>query len=148
DSLFKDYKSLPIHVAAPVKDFDLLSDPAFSGYRKEVKREFDLSQQFALWAGYEALKQSLLLEKDSLRVDENLIEPERFGVFVGTGIGGADELSHIRTLLEKERAEYEKAAEEGDIEKMKSLEEETRIRPSSILRALPGRVAAVPSMVF
>lgn len=147
-TLFAGYNSLPINVAAPVKSFDLLSDPAFSVYRKEARREFDLSQQFALWAGAQALRQAGLIDGESLKVNDNLLEPERFGVFVGTGIGGADELSNVRTLLETERAEYSKAFEEGDDERMAELEEKTRIRPSTILRALPGRVAAVPSMAF
>jgi 3-oxoacyl-[acyl-carrier-protein] synthase II len=148
DTALAGYDSLPISVGAPVKSFSLLENPAFGGYKKEIRSKWDLSQQFALWAGAQALDQARLLPEDGLRVDENQIDPERFGIYMGTGIGGANVLGDSRAVLEMEKAVIERAREEDDEETLAKLIGGTRIDPKSIIRALPGRTGGTPSMVF
>ena len=73
---FEEY-NLPIHVAGRVKDFDPLN------YVLSVaeKRRNDLYSQYAMAASTEAMASSGLVSREN-------IEAERFGVYVGSGIGG------------------------------------------------------------
>ena len=66
-----DYK---VKIAAEVKDFD----PLLYMDKSEVRRS-DLYTQYALGAAKQAVEDSGIIGK---------IEPERFGVYVGSGIGG------------------------------------------------------------
>ena len=70
---------LPAKVAAFVKDFN----PAEYGMEPAFARKQDLFTLYAEAATYQALKQSGL---DSS--EEGNIDPMRFGVYIGTGIGG------------------------------------------------------------
>ncbi len=148
ETLFAGYNSLPIHVAAPVKNFNLIDEPLFTAYKKEIRSKWDLSQQFALWAGAQALRQAGLISSESLRVEDNNIDPARVGIYVGTGVGGANGLADARVVLEDERVKYEWALLNGDEEAMATIEENSRLNPKSILKSLPGRVAGTPSLVF
>lgn len=62
-------------VAAEVKDFDI----ELYGMEKGDARRLDLFSQYAMAAAYQAMKDSSM---------EGKIEPERLGVYVGSGIGG------------------------------------------------------------
>lgn len=62
-------------VAAEVKDFD----PEQYGMEKGDARRMDLFSQYAMAAAHQAMKNSGL---------EGKIDPERLGVYVGSGIGG------------------------------------------------------------
>lgn len=62
-------------VAAEVKDFDI----ELYGMEKGDARRLDLFSQYAMAAAYQAMKDSGM---------EGKIEPERLGVYVGSGIGG------------------------------------------------------------
>ena len=148
DTLFAGYNSLPIHVAAPVKGFDLTNDPAFAGSKKEIRSKWDLAQQFILWASAQALRQAGLSSVEHIKAEDHGLDPERFGVYVGTGVGGVNHLADARAILEDEKIQYEQAMMAGDLERMAELEEATRINPKLILKSLPGRVAGTPSMVF
>jgi 3-oxoacyl-[acyl-carrier-protein] synthase II len=70
-----DYK---VKIAAEVKDFQITD---YVG-RSEARR-MDLFTQYAVAAAKEAVEQSGVL---------GTVEPERFGVYVGSGIGGMDTL--------------------------------------------------------
>ena len=73
---FEEY-NLPIHVAGRVKDFD----PLNYGLSVAEKRRNDLYSQFAMAAATEAMASSGLVSREN-------IEAERFGVYIGSGIGG------------------------------------------------------------
>ena len=66
---------LKIHVAAEVKDFDI---EAFGIPRGEARR-MDVYCQYAMAAAIQAVEDSGIVGN---------VEPERFGVYVGSGIGG------------------------------------------------------------
>lgn len=68
-----DASRLKVHVAAEVKDFD----PLVAMEKTEVRR-CDLYTRYALVAAHEAMAMAGLENPD----------PERFGVYVGSGIGG------------------------------------------------------------
>lgn len=74
-----DYK---VHIAAEVKDFQ----PALYGLEKNDVRRSDLYAQYAQAAADQAVKNSGILGH---------IDPERFGVYMGSGIGG------INTFMEE-----------------------------------------------
>ena len=66
-----------IHVAGLVKGFD----PTAYGLSKSEERHNDLFSQFAIAAAVEAMNSSGIVSGEN-------IEPERFAVYVGSGIGG------------------------------------------------------------
>lgn len=80
-----DYK---VKVAAEVKDYD----PALYMEKTEI-RKTDLFVQYALGAASQAVSDSGIYEK---------VEPERFGVYFGSGIGGFETFTEEHSkLLEK-----------------------------------------------
>lgn len=148
DTLFKGYESLPIYVAAPVRNFDLTQDPAFADRRNDIRGKWDTSQQFVLWSGAQALRMAGLNSAGSTRVEDHGLDPKRFGIYMGTGIGGANHLAEAAVLLEKEKEQYAAALAEGDELTMERLRDSTRINPKLILKTLIGRVAGTPSIEF
>ena len=70
-----DTTDLPVKIAAEVKDFD----PIQHGVDSSFARRNDLFSIYALAASIEAMKGN-----------ENCFEPERLGVYVGSGEGGFD----------------------------------------------------------
>ena len=83
-----DTSEFPVHIAAEVKDFELNGDLVSA---KELKR-IDRNVQFALAASREALTSAGV----------NGYKPDRFGVVLGSGIGGLHELLRQYDVL-KER---------------------------------------------
>ena len=82
---------LPVSVGGQVKAFD----PAAHGLERGESRRSDRYSQFAVAAAIEAMRQS------GLQVGVN-IEPERLGVYIGSGIGGMTTfIEQTRTLLEE-----------------------------------------------
>ncbi len=82
---------LPIHVAGTVKDFD----PAAFGLSGAERRRNDLYSQYALAAAAQTMASSRLVSGEN-------ISPERFGVYVGTGIGGMHTfVAQTRVMLEE-----------------------------------------------
>ena len=77
-----DYKA---HVAAEVKDFD----PLLYMDKGELRKS-DLFAQFAMAAATQAVNDSEILGK---------IDPERFGVYFGSGIGGIQTFANQMTVL-------------------------------------------------
>ena len=73
---FEEY-NLPIHVAGRVRDFD----PLKFGLTAAEKRRNDIYSQYALAAAAQAMADSGLNSGEN--IDEN-----RFGVYLGSGIGG------------------------------------------------------------
>ena len=87
---FEEY-NLPIHVAGRVKDFD----PLNYGLSVAEKRRNDLYSQYAMAASTEAMASSGLVSKEN-------IEAERFGVYVGSGIGGINTfVTQTRILIDE-----------------------------------------------
>ena len=88
-----DEHNLPIHVAGLVKDFN----PLEHGLSIAERRRNDLYSQYALAAADEAVRMSGLVAGEN-------IEPERYGVYVGSGIGG------IHTLMAQTKVMNEEGA--------------------------------------
>ena len=87
---FEEY-NLPIHVAGRVKDFD----PLNYGLSVAEKRRNDLYSQYAMAASTEAMASSGLVSREN-------IEAERFGVYVGSGIGGSNTIvTQTRILIDE-----------------------------------------------
>ncbi len=78
-------EDLKIHVAAEVKDFD----PERFGITKGDARRMDIFCQYAMAAAIQAVEDSGIA---------GTVEPERFGAYVGSGIGG---ISTIMTECDK-----------------------------------------------
>ena len=90
---FDEYK-LPVHVAGRVKDFD----PLQFGLTAAEKRRNDLYSQFALAAAKEAMETSGIVSGEN-------VEPERFGVYLGSGIGG------INTFIVQTKVLFDEGAD-------------------------------------
>jgi 3-oxoacyl-[acyl-carrier-protein] synthase II len=86
-SAFWDGLAQPVTpaVARPVSDFD----PARWGLERVEARRLDRFAQFAVAAAAEALVDAGLLDDPTAAGAPRDVEPERFGVLVGSGIGGA-----------------------------------------------------------
>ncbi len=88
-----DTTDYPIHVAGEVKNFD--ATQYMEG--RDVRRH-DRNTHFAVAASGEALRNAGLLADDRLTD----VDPDRFGMVFGTGIGGIGMMSDgIKTLLER-----------------------------------------------
>jgi 3-oxoacyl-[acyl-carrier-protein] synthase II len=89
-----DTTDYPIHVAGEVKDFDVAQ--YMDG--KDARRH-DRNTHFAVAAAGEALRDAGLLNADGM-LDTSQADPDRFGMIVGTAIGGigmiADGLATLR----------------------------------------------------
>ncbi|MBO5085522.1 MAG: beta-ketoacyl-ACP synthase II [Bacteroidaceae bacterium] len=72
-----DDVDLPVRIVAQVKDFD----PIANGLERADVRKMDLYCQYAIAAANQAVKDSGLVSGEN-------IESGRFGVYVGSGIGG------------------------------------------------------------
>ncbi len=90
---FEEY-NLPIHVAGRVKDFD----PLKSGLTAAEKRRNDIYSQYALAAAAQTMADSGLV------ADENITR-ERFGVYIGSGIGG------IQTFVAQTKILFDEGAD-------------------------------------
>jgi 3-oxoacyl-[acyl-carrier-protein] synthase II len=91
-----DTTDYPIHIAGEVKDFDV------SRYMdgKDARRH-DRNTHFAVAAAGEALRDAGLLAADG-RLDPGQADRDRFGMVVGTAIGGIGMISDgVKTLLER-----------------------------------------------
>ena len=88
--------SMPVaaKVAGRVKDFD----PVAQGLNRTDIRRSDIFSQFATAASIQALAQSGLVSGEN-------IEPDRFGVYIGTGIGGID------TFIAQTKVMFEEGSE-------------------------------------
>ena len=82
---------LKIHVAAEVKDFD----PEKFGIPRGEARRMDLYCQYAMAAAIQAVEDSGISET---------VDPERFGVYVGSGIGGMSTIMAECDKLDKRGA--------------------------------------------
>ncbi len=86
--------NIPVHVAGRVKDFD----PVKFGLTTAEKRRNDLYSQFALAAAAQAMESSGLVSGEN-------IEAERFGVYMGSGIGG------IETTIKQTKVMFDEGAD-------------------------------------
>ena len=84
---FEDY-NLSIKVAGRIKDFD----PVKLGLNAAEKRRNDLYSQFALAAAVEAMASSGIVSGEN-------VAPERFCVYLGSGIGGINTLINQTKLM-------------------------------------------------
>ncbi len=83
-----DTTDLKVKIAAQVKDFD-----ADKYLTKSERRKNDLYSQFALAAATQAMEHSGLIDSD--------IDPNRLGVYFGSGIGGLDVFINECNKMEK-----------------------------------------------
>jgi beta-ketoacyl-acyl-carrier-protein synthase II len=91
-----DASQYEVHVAGEVKGFD--ATQYMDG--KDVRRH-DRNTHFAVAAAGEALRQAGLLAADD-RLDASQADPDRFGIVMGTGIGGIGMISDgLQTLWER-----------------------------------------------
>jgi 3-oxoacyl-[acyl-carrier-protein] synthase II len=91
-----DTTDYPIHVAGEVKDFDVAQ--YMDG--KDARRH-DRNTHFAVAASGEALKDAGLLNADGM-LDTAQADPDRFGMIVGTAIGGIGMIADgLATLNER-----------------------------------------------
>lgn len=90
---FED-SNLPIKVAGRIKDFD----PIKAGLSAPEKRRNDLYSQFALAAAAEAMASSGIVSGEN-------VAPERFCVYLGSGIGGINTLVNQTKLMFDEGAD-------------------------------------------
>ena len=91
-----DAADYPIHIAGEVKDFDALQYMD----AKDARRH-DRNTHFAVAASGEALRDAGLLGADDM-LDASQADPDRFGMVVGTAIGGIGMISDgIKTLTER-----------------------------------------------
>ena len=81
-----DTSNLEVHIAGEVRDFD----PLQCGSKREVRR-MDPFVRYAIAAADQAVKQSRLVEDG--------FDPERAGVYIGTGIGGLQEIESQHLML-------------------------------------------------
>jgi 3-oxoacyl-[acyl-carrier-protein] synthase II len=127
-TILADYPQIETKVAAPVESFDLLSKAVFADkYRQKDLKRIHRSAQFALWAGSEALVQAGLIKpEEGLGIDQARFDPDRFGIFIGTDIGGGEVLGTVRS----------------------EIDNAGRGTPAQFLEILPERVASVPTMAF
>lgn len=131
ETLLKGYPESKVKTSlgAPVNGFDLVSNPHFKAGGINIvknRKNWHRSSELALAAALQAMRQAGLT--DAVRIDQAVIEAERFGVSIGSGIGGATVLTDTRMELE--------------------TKEEPRVYPNEILNALPARPSEVVSMVF
>ncbi len=86
-----DLGGLPIHVGGTIKNFD----PSAFALSGADKRRNDLYSQYALAAASQAMSSSGLVSGEN-------VEPERFGVYLGSGIGGMNTfIAQTRVMLEE-----------------------------------------------
>lgn len=86
-----DLGGLPIHVGGTIKNFD----PSAFALSGADKRRNDLYSQYALAAASQAMSSSGLVSGKN-------VEPERFGVYLGSGIGGMNTfIAQTRVMLEE-----------------------------------------------
>lgn len=90
---FEDY-NLSIKVAGRIKDFD----PVKLGLNAAEKRRNDLYSQFALAAAVEAMASSGIVSGEN-------VAPERFCIYLGSGIGG------INTLINQTKLMFDEGVE-------------------------------------
>ncbi|TMB55144.1 MAG: beta-ketoacyl-ACP synthase II, partial [Chloroflexi bacterium] len=91
-----DAADYPIHIAGEVKDFDALQYMD----AKDARRH-DRNTHFAVAATGEALRDAGLLGANDM-LDASQADPDRFGMVVGTAIGGIGLISDgIKTLNER-----------------------------------------------
>jgi beta-ketoacyl-acyl-carrier-protein synthase II len=91
-----DASAYPIHVAGEVKGFN-----ATDHMDGKDARRHDRNTHFAVAASGEALRHAGLLNADE-QLDRAQADPDRFGIVMGTGIGGIGMMSDgIQTLLER-----------------------------------------------
>ncbi|MBO4399474.1 MAG: beta-ketoacyl-[acyl-carrier-protein] synthase II, partial [Lachnospiraceae bacterium] len=85
-----DASRLKVYLDAEVKDFD---PKQYYGAMQEIRRS-DLCMQYAMAAAVQAVEQSGILNSD--------LDRERFGVYIGSGIGGINTTIRETTrLIEK-----------------------------------------------
>lgn len=83
-----DTSELKVKIGAPVRDFDVLKHMS----KRDARRQ-DLFSQYAVYASLEAFEDSGLKDK---------IDPDDFGVLIGTGMGGMQTFAKdLKTSFEK-----------------------------------------------
>jgi 3-oxoacyl-[acyl-carrier-protein] synthase II len=129
-------------IGAPLAHFDLAAELQQAGFdtdRPNIRsdqRRWHRSAQAVVWTGSMALRQAGLLKDNTLEIDPDQIDPARFGIYEGTGVGGALTMVDIQKKLD------ELVAALGTEEKA------ARIIPIDMLHLLPGRVDEAATLLF
>ena len=97
-TILAGFDKLGTSVAATINDFSLDLDPDLAAAidPKEL-RTLHRSAQFALFAGAQALRQAGVFTNQFTPdwqkfINRDLVNPDYFGAYIGTGIGGGDVL--------------------------------------------------------
>ena len=90
-------EDLPVKIAGEVKDFD----PADYGMEPAFARKQDKFTVFAVAAAWQAVRQSGLVSAEGGNID-----PFRFGVYVGSGIGGFNTMVRETEKMLKDGAKW------------------------------------------
>lgn len=122
-------------IGAPLPAFDLSEKLAEEGFDvknpniKKDQRSWHRSAQAVVWSGTMALKEAQLLKNGSFKVDAGQIDPNRFGIYQGTGVGGTLRMVDTQRILD-------------------GIGEKGRVMPNDMMHLLPGRVDEVPAILF
>jgi 3-oxoacyl-[acyl-carrier-protein] synthase II len=121
-----EYPKLGVYVGAQIEDFDITNSPIVMANPKALKlSRLHRATQFAFKAGSAAAENAGLISETDYRLGMNgQVDPNRVGVIMGTGIGGAGLL--------------------GDLQE--TLKLVGKLRTNDILAVLPERPASVLSM--
>jgi len=111
-------------VASPIIFYD--PDRFFSGDERSIKRRTSRAAQFSYIAARGALRTAQLLGKKNSQ--EAAIDPDRWGVYVGTGTGGVEDYRYAAKTLE----------EDGP----------RKIPFEAVFRVLPERVGTIINLAF
>ena len=106
-----DLKGHKVTLAAEVKDFDF-------GDKRAAKR-LDIADQYALVAAREAVEDSGIVSGEN-------VDPDRFGIYGGTGIGGISTMEH----------EVEKCVKKGNLARASAL-----LVPMMMPNAIAGNIS-------
>ena len=106
-----DLEGHKVTLAAEVKDFDF-------GDRRAAKR-LDIADQYALVAAREAVEDSGIVSGEN-------VDPDRFGIYGGTGIGGISTMEH----------EVEKCVKKGNLARASAL-----LVPMMMPNAIAGNIS-------
>lgn len=94
---------LPVKIAGEVKDFD----PTANGIEAKATRKSDRYALFALAAANQAMRESALkVTDDPAENSPEYVHSERFGVYIGSGIGGMHTFVNETSKMLKDGAQW------------------------------------------
>jgi 3-oxoacyl-[acyl-carrier-protein] synthase II len=116
---------LAVRAAGQIRDFD-----ASTALDRRQSRRMDRCMQLAMVAAREALADAALVDPERAALADGVADPDRVGVFVGSGVGG------IGTLL----------AEEGTLRARGGDRVSPLLLPMMLIDSVPGSIAIAYSL--